>query len=92
MNNLFISYDLNAPGQHYDRVISAIKELGSWAKLQKSLFYVKTSLSDQQAFDRVHAVMDPNDSLVVVNATNNNAIWVNVPQEAGKLVKDIWRK
>lgn len=92
MNNLFISYDLNSPGQHYDRVISAIKELGSWAKLQKSLFFVKSSFSEQQAFDRVRAVMDSNDSLVVVNATNNNAIWINVPQDAGKLVKDIWHK
>lgn len=29
MNNVFISYDLKNPGQNYDRVITAIKGLGS---------------------------------------------------------------
>lgn len=92
MNNFFISYDLNSPGQNYDKVTAAIKNLGNWAKLQKSLFYVKASLSAQEAFNRVRAVMDQNDSLVVVNATNNDAIWINVPADAAKHVQDFWHK
>lgn len=34
MNNLFISYDLKNPGQNYERVMNAIKGLGSWARVQ----------------------------------------------------------
>ena len=43
MNNLFISYDLKNPGQNYDRVITAIKGLGSWAKVQYSLWFVSST-------------------------------------------------
>ncbi len=51
MNNLFISYDLNVPGQRYDQVIEAIKKLGNWAKVQKSFWYVSSSLSAEEAVD-----------------------------------------
>lgn len=91
-NNLFISYDLNSPGQNYQAVINAIKNLGPWAKLQKSLWYVKAALTATQALEKVLPSMDPNDSLVVVDATNNDAAWINVVAEASKQVKDYWRK
>lgn len=47
MNNLFISYDLKNPGQNYDRVITAIKGLGSWAKVQYSLWFVSSTYTCQ---------------------------------------------
>jgi len=60
MNNLFVSYDLKDPGQNYDRVITAIKGLGSWAKVQYSLWYVsskKLSVNSTLAFRAAfHAV------------------------------------
>ena len=43
-NNLFVSYDLYAPGQNYEKVIEAIKSKGAWAKVQKSLWYLKTKV------------------------------------------------
>ncbi|MDF5663834.1 CRISPR-associated protein Cas2 [Vibrio parahaemolyticus] len=72
-NNLFISYDLYSPGQNYDDVIEEIKSLGSWAKVQKSFWYVNSTLSANQARERVWAKMDKNDSLIVIDATNNDA-------------------
>lgn len=42
-NNLIVSYDLYSPGQDYSKVIDAIKALGSWAKVQKSVWYVNSS-------------------------------------------------
>lgn len=48
-NNLFISYDLFTPGKDYSTVIEAVKSLGSWAKVHKSFWYVKSSLSCEQA-------------------------------------------
>lgn len=66
--NLFISYDLDAPGQNYDAVINRIASLGPWYKLQYSFFYVHTSFSIKMAHDHIRAVMDANDKLAVVDA------------------------
>lgn len=40
-----ISYDLNNPGQKYDKVFEIIKEFGAYIKLQKSFWLVKTNLN-----------------------------------------------
>ncbi|EKO3968816.1 hypothetical protein EF707_06180 [Vibrio fluvialis] len=91
-NNLFISYDLNSPGQNYDNVIREIKSLGSWAKVQKSFWYVNSNLTSREATDKVWAKMDKNDSLVVVDATNGNASWQNLTDEVANHIKDQWTK
>jgi hypothetical protein len=58
MFNLFIAYDLLAPGQNYDGVRDRIKELGIWHQFQLSLFYVSTASSPQQAYAHVAQAMD----------------------------------
>ncbi|MCA6108571.1 hypothetical protein [Bradyrhizobium cenepequi] len=63
--NLFIAYDLDKPGQNYERVHARIKSLGRWYHAQQSL----TALSPQQAHKAVWAEMDIGDSLIVVDAT-----------------------
>ena len=90
MNNLFISYDLNQPGQNYERVIEAIKALGNWAKVQKSFWYVRSSLTASQALDRLKLVIDKNDSIIVVDATNNVAAWYGVSHEVGEYMRKQW--
>ncbi len=91
-NNLFISYDLNSPGQDYSAVIDKIKSLGNWAKVQKSLWYVNSSLTAAEAVELVWAVMDVNDSLIVVNCTNNNAAWKGFSDKVANFIKDKWTK
>lgn len=88
--NLFIAYDLDAPGQNYDAVRDAIKGLGIWWQPQFSLFYVHTEHTPNDAFAIVTAAMDANDKLAVINASGGvvstwdhppideiNAIWFN---------------
>ncbi|MAZ66748.1 MAG: hypothetical protein CMF25_06525 [Kangiellaceae bacterium] len=89
-NNLFISYDLNSPGQNYEAVVSAIKSLGSWAWLQKSVWYVNSSYSADAAGTRVIMSMDRDDSLLVIDATNNSAYWRNIGSEASEFVRTQW--
>jgi hypothetical protein len=89
-NNLHISYDLHEPGKNYDRVIAAVKSLGSWAKIHYSFWYVKSNLSASQARDIVWRAMDANDSIYVVDATNNAAAWQNLSPEASKFIQDKW--
>ncbi len=91
-NNLFISYDLNSPGKDYEAVIQRIKSLGNWAKVQKSFWYVNSTLTCAQAASQVWAVMDANDSLIVVDASNNEASWYNLSKEVEDYIKGKWLK
>ena len=86
--NLFIAYDLDAPGQNYDAVRDAIKDLGKWHQFQYSLFYVNTPHDPGAAFALVHAAMDSNDKLVVINAVGGVvSTWDNPPIDA---INAVW--
>jgi hypothetical protein len=92
MNNLFISYDLNSPGQDYTKIHDKIKSLGDWAKIQKSFWYVNSSYSAKQAKDVLLTVIDNNDSIIVVDTTNNSSSWYGVPDNVGQYIVDQWDK
>ncbi len=89
-HNLHVSYDLYSPGQNYDRVIAAIKELGGWAKIHKSYWFVTSDLTAEQARDHVWKAMDPNDALYVVDAKDNSAAWMNLNDESTAYIKANW--
>ncbi|KMS59141.1 SinR family protein [Novosphingobium barchaimii LL02] len=89
-NNLHVSYDLNSPGQNYEKVIGAIKTLGDWGKIHKSYFYVTSNYTSSQAADIVWAAMDSSDTVYVVDATNNTAHWYNVDTEVTSFIKERW--
>lgn len=91
-NNLFISYDLYNPGQDYQKVITAVKSLGNWAKVQKSFWYVKSTYTASQAVDIIWPNMDTNDSLIVVDATNKNASWRNVSNKVSTHIINHWQQ
>lgn len=92
MNNLFVSYDLKDPGQNYDRVITAIKGLGSWAKVQYSLWYVSSNFSASQAAEVVRRAQDSNDTLIVIDATSNEASWYGITEEVTQFIKRHWNR
>jgi hypothetical protein len=89
-NNLFISYDLYAPEKNYDAVGSSIKELGSWGKVQKSFWYVKSNFNSEQAAAHIRRSMDANDSLIVVDTTNNCANWYNLSPQVAQFISEKW--
>ena len=91
-NNLHISYDLHEPGKNYDRVIAVVKSLGKWAKIHYSFWYVKTSLNADQARDAIVRAMDSNDSVYVVDSTNNRAAWHNIPNDSASFIRENWNK
>lgn len=89
-NNLHISYDLNVPGQDYEKVISKIKTLGSWTKIHKSFWYVDSAYSAKQAADLVRAAMDSSDTVYVVDSTNNDAYWYGLTDNASDFIQQHW--
>ena len=90
-NNLHVSYDLIAPGKNYDDVIEAVKGLGNWAKVHKSFWYVNSTYTAKQAVEIIRKAADKDDKIYVVDATNNEASWVNLSDEVGNFIKSHWR-
>lgn len=91
-NNLFISYDLYAPGQAYNKVIEAIKSHGNWAKVHKSLWYLKSNSTAEKIANDIWSVMDKNDTLIVIDTSNGTAYWFNVSQKVSDFLKQNWFK
>jgi hypothetical protein len=89
-NNLHISYDLHGTDREYGPVMDKIKELGNWAKIEFSFFYVNSSYSAEDAASHVWSVMRPSDRLYVVDATNNQAYWYGLGDEASEQIKNNW--
>lgn len=89
-NNIFISYDLKSPGQDYSKIISEIKTLGPWAKVLESLWFVSTNLSANDILTRLKTKIDRNDSIIIIDAKNNNAAWNNLDNEVSKFIQSNW--
>lgn len=89
-NNLIISYDLYRPVQKYEEVAEAIKSLGNWAKIHDSVWYVNSRFDAQNAVNKIWAVMDANDTVLVVDVTNGNAAWENVSDEVANYMISQW--
>jgi len=89
-NNLFITYDLNKSDKNYEGVFEAIKSLGNWAKYQKSAWYVRSNYTADQACAIVWAKMDANDSLMVIDASNNLARWQGLTNQVATHIQQNW--
>ena len=82
MNTYLISYDLIKPVQNYEKVISHIKSsYAMWAKPQKSVWLIKTTLPLQAVRDNVRNNMDSNDNALVLDITGDNWATYNISSE-----------
>lgn len=82
-NSVFISFEFNRPDRTYDRVVRAIRSLGENAtEVHFAHWFVNTDMSAQQVCDRLKSVLDGADKLIVVDATQNKAAWVNLDAAA----------
>lgn len=89
-SNFIVSYDLMAPGQGYNRVYEAIQSIGPWARIEMSLFHVKSDKSIEQVTAIIWNAMDDNDSLFVVNASKNEFEARNINAEILIHLQDFW--
>lgn len=69
--NFFVAYDLNKPGQQYDRMEEGIKKVCSWyLKLQFSFYYIRSERTCSEIYDILRGYQDQNDKLAVIEAAN----------------------
>ncbi len=91
-NNIAISYDLKGPSRNYPAVAKKIKELGGWAKVNESFWYVDSVFTAAQARDHILPALDSNDKLFVVNATNGQAAWHNLSDQVASYLRNHWSR
>ena len=90
-NNLFISYDLSDPDKTFDKLAAEIQKLGDWAQVQPTLWYVKSQFTSEQVTSLLWTTMNASDdSLTVIDASNNTANWQNVAQDVAEFFGSVW--
>ena len=78
MSTFLVGYDLNTyeTAGEYQKLIKAIKELGTWAKPLESTFLVVSGLSASEIRDYLKNSTDSDDELLVMDVTDANwATW-----------------
>ncbi len=90
-NNLFISYDLSDPDKNFDKLSAEIQKLGDWAQVQPTLWFVKSQFTSEQATSLLWPALNASDdSLTVIDATNNTANWQNIAQDVAEFFEQSW--
>lgn len=72
MNTIQINYDLRAPGRDYQPVYDYIKRDGTWCRLLKSCWLIRTTKTAGQVRDDLNKIVDRNDEVATFNVTGDN--------------------
>lgn len=87
MATYLIGYDLNRPGQTYDDLFTAIKELGSWWHHLDSTWIIKHPGPATSIRDDFARYLDGNDELLVVQLSGEGA-WQDFADRGSQWLKD----
>ena len=71
-----VNYDLNNPGQNYEKVKAAVEALGPSIRVLKSTFLVSCPLSASVVWDKISWAFDTNDRAFISQVTSNHAGWL----------------
>lgn len=84
---LLVTYDLNKPGQDYEKVHQAIKDLGSWWHYLESTWLVVTTVTPGQAWDRIAPAFDKSDHCLILDVTGDDySGWL--PEKAWEWIRE----
>lgn len=92
MNNLLVSFELLEPVQNEAAVLGVLKKAGASVRVRHSFWYVRTALEAAALAEAVRAVLDAYDNVVVIDATNDRAAWVNLDRKVAERVLGLWRR
>jgi hypothetical protein len=77
-NNLFVTFDVHDASREASLILSAIEELGQAVRVFSNVWYVRSNLPAAEAARRVWDVMQPVDSLLVIDASGEEAATFNL--------------
>jgi len=76
-----VSYDLNSPGQKYEKVHTTLKNFNKWYHLMDSTWLISTTYNAQGIRDQLSPHLDNTDKLIVSR----------VDEYSGWLTEDEWQ-
>jgi hypothetical protein len=81
-----INYDLKKPGQNYDSLHAAIKNLGAWWHYLGSTWLVDTNVIASAIWQKLEPHVDKNDSVLIIGVTKDYSGWL--PPKAWEWIKE----
>ncbi len=76
-----VSYDLNSPGQKYEKLHATLKNFAKWYHLMDSTWLISTNYNAVDIRDKLSAHLDTTDKLIVSK----------VDEYSGWLTDDEWK-
>lgn len=86
MPAVLISYDLHQPGQKYQELFQAIKDIGPWWHYLESTWLVATTSTPSAVWDAISGPLDSNDTVLILNITGDNYQGM-LPEEAWSWIR-----
>ena len=90
MGYYLISYDLRTPGKDYTSLYAAIKQISpQWQHPLESTWFIYTSLSSGEIYNRLYIHMDRSDRIVIIKVDEKDKQgwlsktfwdWINTPR------------
>ncbi len=87
MKSYLITYDLKSPGQNYNDLYEAIKNLGTWWHCLDSNWIIKSNSSAAKIRDALTPHIDGNDLLLVAHLSGE-AAWRGFSDNCTSWLKD----
>jgi hypothetical protein len=72
MPTLLVGYDLNQPGQNYNRLWTQLKAYGTWWHHLDSTWLVTTELTPVQLRNALRDLVDTSDEVLVIDVTGKS--------------------
>jgi hypothetical protein len=88
--NLFVSFYVHDSARQVSLILGAIEELGEAVRVYRYLWYVRSELTAAEAARRVWDLMDPEDSLIVIDATATEVGAYNVNEKSLGWIERLW--
>ena len=82
MRTLFVGYDLNRPGQNDPALIEAPKRYHNWWHYLDATWVIQTTADVTAVRDRLGALIDSSDELLVMDITGTSWASRGLPQPA----------
>ena len=74
-HNVFIAFTLRDPKRRQNRLVQCITGLGVWAPISRTMWYLSTTCSSKDVFQRLLSAVEEGDHLCVFDSAGNVATW-----------------
>jgi len=90
--NLFVSFYVHDLSREAPLILGAIEELGEAVRIYRYLWYVRSELTAEEAAQRVWDLMEPVDSLIVIDASSSQLGAYNVDDKSLGWIERLWHQ